>query len=244
MVAQAWLDTKSSTPELTSDRGVMALEQDEWWATVTGELLAVTEDKAAALADVSVRQLRYWDEISLVGPSVHHSFGPRTNVRLYGFGELMELLVAAELRRAPGIAPRHIRRVVAHLRARGYDRPLQQLVFAVAGNELYFQHPDGTWEGGYRPDQIVIQQVIDLARIQAKIASATERAPDAAGGIERRRKTLGYKPVFAGTRVPFDKVRNYLEHGFSTEQIIEAFPVLTAADVEAARQSLASTKTA
>jgi uncharacterized protein (DUF433 family) len=210
-----------------------------------GELLAVPEDKAAALANVSRRQLHYWDEIGLVGPSVRRSFGPRTNVRLYGFAELVELLVAAELRRVPGIQPRHIRRVVDHLRSRGYDRPLQQLVFAVAGNEIYFQHPDGTWEGGRRPDQIVFHQVIvDLARVQARIAGATERAPEAHGTVERRRKALGSKPVFAGTRVPVEKVQRYLEQGFDDARILDAFPDLTAADVEAARQSLASAQSA
>ena len=37
-----------------------------------------------------------------------------------------------------------IRRVVRHLRARGYNEPLRKLRFATVGREIYFQHLDGT----------------------------------------------------------------------------------------------------
>ncbi|MGH3889363.1 MAG: hypothetical protein ACRDSZ_22860 [Pseudonocardiaceae bacterium] len=57
---------------------------------------------------------------------------------------------------------RHIRQVVGHLTSRGYDRPLSELTFAAVGNRVYFQHDNGTWEGGLRPDQLVLREVLDL----------------------------------------------------------------------------------
>jgi uncharacterized protein (DUF433 family) len=52
----------------------------------------------------------------------------------------------------------------------------------------------------------------------------------------RRRKVMGRQAVFEGTRIPLATVVGYLERGYTTEQIIEAFPVLTPADVQTARR--------
>lgn len=60
-----------------------------------------------------------------------------------------------------------------------------------------------------------------------------------AGRVERRRGAMGSKPVLAGTRVPVDTVRRYLEAGRTVDQVLESFPTLTAADVEAVRQGAA-----
>jgi hypothetical protein len=43
-------------------------------------------------------------------------------VRLYGFEDLLELLVAAVLRHRPGISRQHIRRLIARLRERASRR--------------------------------------------------------------------------------------------------------------------------
>jgi uncharacterized protein (DUF433 family) len=57
----------------------------------------------------------------------------------------------------------------------------------------------------------------------------------AAGRVVRRHKVMGRQAVFEGTRIPLATVVGHLERGFTTEQVLEAFPTLTAADVEAAR---------
>ncbi len=44
-----------------------------------------------------------------------------------------------------------IRRLVRHLRSRDYAAPLRELTFATVGREIYFQHPDGSWEGDRDP---------------------------------------------------------------------------------------------
>jgi uncharacterized protein (DUF433 family) len=100
-------------------------------------------------------------------------------------------------------------------------------------------HDDGSWEGDLRPDQVVIHEVLNLEPLRGRIAAGLRRDASLAGQIERRRGVLGSKPVLAGTRVPVHTVRRYLDAGRSVEQILESFPALTAADVEAVQRGAA-----
>ncbi len=99
------------------------------------EKLAVPDRRAAKLAGISMRQLRYWEQIGLVVPSLKEQISPRNTVRLYSFQDLLELLVAAELRHQPGISLQHIRRLVAHLRTREFSAPLRELNFSTRGQD-------------------------------------------------------------------------------------------------------------
>lgn len=200
------------------------------------QLVAVPRQTAARLARVSLRRLDYWAGTGLVSPATDRqlSQGGR-RVRLYEFRDLLAVMVAAELRRR-GISLQHVRQVVAHLLGRGYEQPLTQLRFATVGNRVYFQPPDGEWESGLHPDQIVFHHVLDLEPIRRRIEQGTQRDERLAGHIERRRGVRGGKPVFAGTRVPVDTVKRYLAAGRSADEVLEAFPALTRADVEAAER--------
>jgi len=42
------------------------------------------------------------------------------------------------------------------------------------------------------------------------------------------------KPVIAGTRIPVTLILNLLRHGYSFEQVIEDYPILTEDDIKAA----------
>lgn len=200
--------------------------------------LALTREKAMRLAGLSARQVDYWASTGLVGPTIDRRLTPGRRVRLYEFQDVLELLIAAELRKKK-ISVQHIRQIVKHLRDRGYDRPLTQVAFAVLGGAVYFKHDDGTWEGDVRPDQIVIHEVLDLQPLRLRIATATRRDESDVGHIERRRGALGNKPVIAGTRIPVATVQRYLDRGRSVGEIIDSFPSLTAADVEAVRDGAA-----
>jgi uncharacterized protein (DUF433 family) len=201
-------------------------------------LIALPAEAAAELAHVSVRRLRYWDQTELVIPSIKRSFGPRSNVRLYAFNDLVNLLVVSALLDS-GFSLRHVRRVVSYLRRKhGYEAPLRELRFAIAGNEIFFQHPDGTWEGDRSPDQLVLHYVLPLQEIRARIRGAVDRKSDDSGRVVRRRKVMGRKPVFAGTRIPVSAVVEYLERGYTAKQIMEEFPILTEADIAKAKDSI------
>jgi uncharacterized protein (DUF433 family) len=206
---------------------------------VPDDLIAMPATAAARFAGVSQKQLRYWDDTGLLSPSVKRQLSERNTVRLYSFPELVELRVIVGLMRM-GMSIQRIRRIVQYLRHEGHQAPLRELRFTVAGRELYFQRPDGTWAGDRQPDQFVIDGTITLPldKYRAGIrqaAQATRRQRDV-GRIERYRKVLGHKPVFAGTRVPVSAIMPYLKRGLPDEEILEAFPQLTKADITAARR--------
>jgi hypothetical protein len=80
-----------------------------------------------------------------------------------------------------------VRRVVRHLRSRGYQAPLRELKFTAVGGEIYFQHPDGTWEGDLQSDQIVLAEAFHLDPLRLRIDKAARRSAYEAGRVEKRR---------------------------------------------------------
>jgi uncharacterized protein (DUF433 family) len=207
-------------------------------ATLDERLLAVTRDTAAKIALLSLRQVDYWAKTDLVPASIDGAVSAHRRVRLYSFLDLLALCVAAELKRR-GVSLQHIRQIVRHLKGRGYERPLTQLTYATIDNQVYFQREDGTWEGGLRPDQIVLHEVLNLQPLRDRITEGVHRDRTQVGRTERRRGALGSKPVLAGTRIPVDTVRRYLQAGRSNADVLEAYPDLAEADIEAVRRDMA-----
>jgi uncharacterized protein (DUF433 family) len=196
-------------------------------------VLAIPDKRAANLARITMRKLRYWERTGLIVPSIRQEISPRNIVRLYAYQDLLGLLVAAELRNR--VSLQHIRRVVTHLREQGFAEPLRELRFATHGNDVYFQYPDGSWSGDPLPDQVIFHQVISLDPLRARIPEAGRRSERAAGKVVRRRGVLGSKPIFAGTRILVASVQHYLRAGYGTEAILEEYPALTPADIQTAR---------
>jgi len=205
---------------------------------IDDRVLAVSRDSAASIAGLTRRQVDYWASTGLVAPTTDRRLSPARRVRLYSFVDLLALVVAAELR-SRGTSLQHIRQIVAHLRSRGYDQPLTQLRFATLGNRVYFQHADGSWEGDVAADQLVIHDVLNLELVRRRIIDGVRRDRTLAGAVEQRRGTLGGKPVLAGTRIPVDTVRRYLEAGRPVSEVLLAFPSLTEADINAVRHTVA-----
>jgi uncharacterized protein (DUF433 family) len=205
---------------------------------VDERLLAVTRDTAAKIARLSLRQVDYWAKTDLVSASINSAVSAGRRIRLYGFLDLLALSVAAELKQR-GVSLQHIRQIVRHMKARGFDRPLTQLTYATVDKQVYFQREDGTWEGGLRPDQIVLHEVLNLQPIRDRIADGVHRDQDQVGRTERRRGALGNKPVLAGTRIPVETVRRYLQAGRSNADVLAAYPDLAEADIEAVRRDMA-----
>lgn len=200
------------------------------------DLLAIPDRRAARVAGATLRQLHYWEEIGLVRPSIRHKLGPSKIVRMYRYEDLLELLVVAALRVERNKTLQHVRRVVAHLHARGYETPLRDLVFATVGDEIYFQHPNGEWEGDVRPDQIVLEETIKLDRLRSRIKNGMARDSGDVGRVVKRRGVKRSQPIFAGTRIPVAAVQRYLAAGYDTAAILDEYPSLTEDDVETARR--------
>jgi uncharacterized protein (DUF433 family)/DNA-binding transcriptional MerR regulator len=210
--------------------------------TINDELVthfAVNRDGAARIARLTRRQVDYWSKTDLVRPVVNLQMSSHRQVFLYSYAETMSLLIVAALK-DKGVSVQNIRAIVDRLREQGYAQPLTQLAYAVVGGRVCFQHPDGTWEGDVRPDQIILHEVLNLEPLRARISRAGLGDPDVAGLVDRRRGVLGSKPVIAGTRIPVDTVLRYLDAGRGTNEILSAYPELTPADVAAVRANVAS----
>lgn len=90
--------------------------------------------QAARLSGVAHRTVDYWAKTGLVSPSIADTAG-NGKTRLYHFYDIVALSVARELRDA-GISAQAMRRVVAFLRDKGWERPMTQRLVAV-GSEVY-----------------------------------------------------------------------------------------------------------
>jgi uncharacterized protein (DUF433 family) len=193
-----------------------------------------TRDKAASLAGVRPSRVDYWTSTGLILPSVNERLTPGRPIKLYSYVELLAVMIVAEMRQR-GVSLQHIRRVVDRVRSRGVKSPLTEVRYAVVGGQLYLQDEQGAWEDGRAPGQGVIPEVLDLRPLQARIQSSVRRSEKSIGAVERRRRTLGSAEVIAGTRIPVETVRRYLDSGHSEAEILEAYPLLTSRDIEAVR---------
>jgi uncharacterized protein (DUF433 family) len=202
------------------------------------ELIGVATKQAARVVGVSVQRLASWERHDLVVPHLSERIGPRT-VRVYRLDDLVEACLVKALEDR-GCSLRQVRRVVDAHRSAEAPRPLRHLRWATEGSRIYVQYPDGSWYGGHRPRQGVMRETLDLEEIRTRARDRALARAGTPGEIERRPRTMGRKPVFAGTRTPVATVQAYLREGIPDEEILEAFPHLRAADLETARRLLSA----
>lgn len=193
--------------------------------------LMLTRAKVAGLADVTERRIDYWARTGLLSATVDEKIAGGQRVRLLDFTDAMTVLVLAALRER--VSLQHIRQIVSYLRDLDYQ--VTEVRFAIAGDQVHFQTPDGVWAGVRDPEQIVLHDVLNLEPLRRSLFAAAHRSRETVGQIERRRGALGSKPVLAGTRIPVRSVQTYLEHGSTVDEILEAYPSLQREDVEAVR---------
>lgn len=199
------------------------------------DVVMLTRARIARLSSVTERRLDYWERTGLLRSTVEEGLTGNRRTRLYGFQDAMTAMVLASLREQ--VSLQHIRQIVDHLRRLRYS--VTEVEFALVGNQVYFQTPDGDWGGVKDPGQIVLHQVLDLRPLRSAVLNAGRRGDDERGRIERRRGVHGSKPVIAGTRIPVRAVRAYLVAGKSDAEILAAYPSLSLEDLETVR-SLAS----
>lgn len=204
-------------------------------------LFVATRDQTARIAGITRRQLDYWSATGLVRPQIDTRLSPGRRIALYDFTEVMAVMVVATVRSKDSVPLQEVRRVVDHVRkSLLLSRPLNEVRFAVCHRKLFFQLPDGTWESDRQPGQKVLSEAMDLKAIRLRISRSAERRAADIGRIERRRGTMGSKPVVAGTRIPVATVQAYLVANRSVEEIIQAYPALRAEDIEAVRATSAA----
>lgn len=195
-------------------------------------VVVFTEAKVRALAGVSQRQLRYWAQ-DLALPAVDRQISKQRGVRLYDYDGVLTVMVLSELKRR-GRSLQYLRQVARLIEEEGLRFP--ELIFATSGSRVHFQRPTGEWQDAER-NQTIDADVVPLSPLREKVDRSMQRDPAAFGKTERRRGAMGSKELVAGTRVPVDTVRRYLDRGIPVVEVLEAFPMLDREDVEAVRAS-------
>jgi uncharacterized protein (DUF433 family) len=208
--------------------------------------LVFTTDQVLRLTGVSRRRLGYWLDHDILVADVDEARG-RGHVRLWSFRNLLEVRVAVWLR--DKVSLQLIRKMVGKLRSlEGLEHPLTDVSFAVVEaahksgrQDVVIRRSDGSWET-WAEGQKVMEVTVPLRRFADELrdaANADRAARRRVGQVERRRGALGSTSVLAGTRVPTMTIWSLHEAGWSTERILDNYPGLEAADVEAALQAQA-----
>lgn len=96
-----------------------------------------TADQASRLTACTAHQLRYWDRINLVKPSVQSTGGRPGVRRLYSFRDLVALRVIRSLLEG-GMSLQRVRRAIEYLRKRaGLEEHLSEVKLVTDGQSIF-----------------------------------------------------------------------------------------------------------
>lgn len=199
-------------------------------------LYAFTADQVTRLTGLSDKQLAYWDRTGFFVP--RHAAGDRRSpyARLYSFKDVVGLRTLSTLRGRHGVSLPHLRTVAAKLRAYS-DAPWADLSLKVWNRKVQFDEPETGRTRGVVDGQFVLLRLDSVVdEVKREAAKLRQREPSQIGRIERHRYVAHNAPVIAGTRIPVSTIRKYLEAGFTPAKIVEEYPTLTDADIEAVQR--------
>lgn len=132
-----------------------------------------TADQATRFTGCTPHQLRYWDRIKLVKPSVQATGGRPGVRRLYSFRDLVALKVIRSLLEG-GMSLQRVRRAIEYLRKKaGLDEHLSEVKLVTDGHSIFkIARTDGEILDALREGQMAFFLAIDdIARsIDGKVA--------------------------------------------------------------------------
>jgi DNA-binding transcriptional MerR regulator len=126
--------------------------------------------QVARLTGVDKRTLDYWDLSGFLTPSLARPTGKGTQ-RRWSFEDLVALRVAGQLRQA-GISLQALRRVVAHLRGRGVERPLSSTYLVSDGWDVFEVTGDAAVSTLRQPGQAGFMWLVDLGSVVDELRAA------------------------------------------------------------------------
>ena len=189
------------------------------------EVLAFSVEQVCRLTDLSLRQVRYWDDTEFFSPEYAPGYRRAAYSRVYSFRDVVGLSTISLLRKH---VPLQTLRLVGGYLRRYHDTPWASLALYVRGREVIFRDPDSpdVYLSAIAQGQKVIPiQLQVIARAVGKKAQTLKlRRHDQMGKVYRHRYVAHNKPVLAGTRIPTSAVWNLHEAGYSAQRIIAEFP--------------------
>ena len=203
-------------------------------------ILALDIERVSRIVRVPESTLRYWETTGVFQPS-YIDPNPRTpNRRIYSFRDVLSLRALAELRRNLNIKLDDLRRAGRYL-SEFYEAPWAELRFGVVVRRLVFRDPATQRWQSVQGDVVLPFDLADLPReVQRSVDVTMQRGVDQIGRIEQHRNVFHNRPVIAGTRIPVSMIRDYADAGYSAQEIINEYPQLDVADIEAALEHQAA----
>jgi len=185
-----------------------------------------TAAEAARIARVPRSTVNYWATTELITPS-----GRKRRPRLYTFTDLRDLVVAEQLRRQ-GARVQDLRAAVRYVRSRDLIERLAQANFRVADGQLVFETESGPVAphmGGQRVFEVRWADV--LQQLGASPGNPMVLRPSDRVLIDPA--VRGGTPVIDGTRIPTRLLRELIDDGLNTEEVLHLYPALSREDLEA-----------
>jgi uncharacterized protein (DUF433 family) len=197
-------------------------------------IAAFTPEQAEQITGVSRKRLSEWYRKGLLTPR-YVDDGWLGVKYLYSFRDLVTLRTLLVLRETYNIPLEQLREVNEFFQQHSND-PWAALTLYVFGREVLFDEPTlrvrlAAAQSGQEAIPFPIAPVIDWAR--ENIHPFVERTPDEIGYLVRRGRRL----YIAGTRIPADAVWDYLDNGYTEEDVLRSYSTLTLEDVQAVRDS-------
>ena len=196
---------------------------------------AFSEDHAERLTGVSKRQLRYWDRTGFFQPEMAAENRRMAFSRIYSFRDIVQLRVLNVLRNQYNVPLQHLRKVseeLSHLSDSKWTATElfvlnRRVIFVEPNTDKYREIVSGQYVIG-----IPLKTVISDTREAVRQLSKRERSEF--GQIEKKRTVSRNAAVIAGTRIPVSTIVEFHDAGYTPREIIQEFPRLTKADIEAA----------
>lgn len=198
---------------------------------------AFSEDHVERLTGLSKRQLRYWDNTGFFSPSLADENRRAAYSRVYSFKDIASLRVLGALVKRYKVPLSHLREVASKL-SHLEDNKWTRVKLFVLNKRVNFFDPEAENLREVVSGQYGMGEAIDLSDYLSDTKSDIERlylrTDDQIGVVERRRRVASNAWVVAGTRIPIKAIRGFHEAGYSIQDILKEYPVLTEKDVKAA----------
>jgi uncharacterized protein (DUF433 family) len=217
---------------------------------MTGPVAYFSVDQTAELTDLNPGLLRRWDTAGVFHPAQSTADTKRPLSRLYSFQDVIVLRTLAQAREA-GVSSYELRKIAKFVEEHPETSWSETRIYVV-GHKVYFSYTDAARERLLLSSNPLGQQAmpsiltIDLGQVhvdaERRLQQMIDRSPDQIGQTEQNRFVVGGAEVFAGTRIPVLTVIELLEAGWSYGELLENFPRLMAADLDAVKPRLQSAR--
>ena len=196
-------------------------------------VLALSAEHIESLTGLSARQLAYWDGTGFFKPEYAADNRRSPHSRVYSFRDAVGLRTISVLLNAYNVSLPHLKDVAKKLSAHS-SRPWSDLKLRVWKRRVQFDEPETGTVRDVLNGQYVLLPIIDVIEdVERGVADLKARRSEDVGEFERHRYVSHNNLVVAGTRIPVQTIIDYIEAGYTPDQIIQEYPTLTKEDVKA-----------